>query len=913
VPGAVDFRILGQLGARVEDRELPLGPGKQRAVLAILLVNLNRVVATEQLIEWLWPNRAPGRPQTAIQGYVSGLRKIIGREAIETAASGYVLHADPEALDVHRCEALLRKARRGRDEGRHLDAASALEEAARMWQGPALADFAYDPWAQNEIGRLEELRLACTEERIDADLALGRHAELVGELEGLIGAHPLRERLRGQLMTALYRAGRQAEALDVYHRAREELREGLGIDPGPELQALYRQILKQDDALRLGAEKPRSHGGGLIGRERDLATVTGLLRDDRVRLVTLTGAGGAGKTRLAREAAAELADVFSDGVCFVSLASIDDTRSVLPAIAEALELPETGETLFATLGARVGGTLLVLDNLEQLVPDVTSLIDDLLRELPRATFLATSRERLNVGQEHEHAVRPLSEGAASELFTELARSVRSAFEPDAAVEKICRRVDCLPLALELAAARIKVLSTGELAERLERALPVLGGGPTDRPERHRTLRATIAWSYELLAESEQRLFRRLSVFAGSFSVAAAEAVADADLDDLSALIDGSLIQRRDDTGTQARFQMLQTIREYAAECLDANGERDRIADSHARYFADYVEELDRERGAEQAQAFAAFEHEHDNIRIALQYGVEQRHAELALRLAAATGWFWFVRGHWTDGRRWLTEALALATGGSAVRGKALMSAGILAEQQREPDVAVGIYTECLELRRALGDEAGVGATLNNLASVALNREDYESAQNLYRESLAISRAAGDDEGVASALCNLGEIALVTRDNRGALALFEESLTAARKLEHGWGCALVLGNLGDVRIKLGELQAGVAALAEALQIYGELSSPAGAAATLDRLAGALAHAGKGATAARLLGAADAVRGPTRGGLNSPDRDSVQSLLAEMLDSELLVTLMAEGGEMIELATAVSYGLEAARSA
>jgi predicted ATPase/DNA-binding SARP family transcriptional activator len=915
VPAALDFRILGPLGARADELELSLGPGKQRAVLAILLVNLNRVVATEQLVEWLWPDRAPGRPQTAIQGYVSGLRKIIGRDAIETTASGYVLHADPEALDAHRCETLFAEARRARDERRHLDAANALQAAARLWHGPALADFAYESWAQNEIGRLEELRLVCTEERIDADLALGRHAELVGELEGIIGGQPLRERLRGQLMTALYRAGRQAEALDVYHRAREELREGLGIDPGSELQTLYRQILKHDEALRLDAKQPGKHAEALIGREGDLLTVTGLLGDDRVRLVTLTGPGGAGKTRLAREAAEELADAFPDGVCFVELASIDDARAVLPAIAEALELrEEAGETLVATLGAHVGESLLVLDNLEQLVPDVVSLVDDLLRYLPRATFLATSRERLDVGHEHEHVVRPLSEAAAGELFTERARAARSAFEADAAVEEICRRVDCLPLALELAAARIKVLSTGELAERLQRALPVLSGGPTDLPERHRTLRATIEWSYELLAESEQRLFGRLAVFAGSFSVAAAEAVADADLDGLSALIDGSLIQRRDDTGTEARFQMLQTIREYAAECLDSTGERDRISELHARFIAERVEELDRERGAEQAQALAAFGREHDNIRVALQYCVDRRHAELALRLAAATGWFWFVRGHWTEGRRWLTEALALAPAAAdgAVRGKALMTAGILAEQQEEPDVASAIYTECLELRRALGDDAGVGATLNNLASVALNREDYENARQLYEESLGKARAAGDPEGVASALCNLGEIALVSREYHGALPLFEESLAAARELKHAWGCALVLGNIGVVRIELGELHAGVVALAEALQLYGELSDPAGAAATLDRLAGALARAGKGATAARLLGAATAVRGPTHGGLNAPDRDGVQSLLAETLDSELLAALIAEG-ELFDLDTAVGYGLEAARSA
>ena len=836
MPAALDFRILGPLGARAGERELPLGPGKQRAVLAILLMNLNRVVATEQLVEWLWPDRAPGRPKTAIQGYVSGLRKIIGRDVIETTASGYVLHADPEALDAHRCEALLTEARRARDERRHRDAADALQEAAQLWHGPALADFAYEGWAQNEIGRLEELRLVCTEERIDADMALGRHAELVGELEGLIRAQALRERLRGQLMKALYRAGRQAEALDVYHRAREELREGLGIDPGPDLQTLYRQILTQDEALRLDAEQPGNRADALIGRQRDLLTVTGLLRDARVRLVTLTGPGGAGKTRLAREAAEELANAFPDGVCFIALASIDDPLSVLPAIAAALELPEeVGKTLVGTLGAHVGESLLVLDNLEQLIPDVALLVDDLLRHLPRATFLATSRERLNVGQEREHTVRPLSEAAASELFTERARAVRSAFEADAAVEEICRRVDCLPLALELAAARIKVLSTRELAERLERALPVLGGGPTDLPDRHRTLRATIDWSYELLAESEQRLFSRLSVFAGGFSVAAAEAVADADLDDLSALIDSSLIQRRDDSGIEARFQMLQTIREYATERLDATGERDGITESHARFFAELTTELDRERGAGQAQALAAFGREHDNIRVALQYCVERGHAELALRLAAATGWFWFVRGHWTDGRRWLTEALSLAEAGSAMRGRALMSAGILAEQQGEPDVAVGIYTECLDLRRGLGDDVGVGATLNNLASVALNREDYETARRLYEESLGIARSAGDDEGVASALCNLGEIALVSRDYRGALPLFEESLTAAQKLEHAWGCALVLGNLGVVRIALGELQAGVASLAEALQLYGELSDPAGVAATLDRLA------------------------------------------------------------------------------
>ena len=829
-----DFRLLGPLEVHADDELLPLGAGKQSAVLAMLLLELNRAVPVDRVIEQLWPEKPPGRPDTAVQGYVSGLRKLLGAETVVTSGRGYLLQADPDHIDLNRFERLVNDGRASLAGGQAERAAALLHEALALWRGPALVDFAYEEWAQHEIARLDELRSVAREERLEAQLALGQHDALVGEIEMLVREWPLRERPRRQLMLALYRSGRQEEALQAYHGAREQLLEELGIDPCPELQSLYRRILNQDEALRVEARPAKpppnlpAQTNPLIGRRRELDDVKRLLRRDGVRMLTLTGPGGTGKTRLALQAAADLADEFDRSVYFVSLAPISDAELVLSAIAQTLGLQEEpGRTLMDGLAELAGEQplLLVLDNLEQLVPRVAPLLASLLSRLGRMSVLATSRVRLNISGEHELPVPPLSESEAVELFTDRARAVRPGFDPDPAVADICRRLDHLPLALELAAARAKVLSAVELVGRLERAMPVLIGGPTDRPERHRTLEGAIDWSYQLLGTRERTLLARLSVFAGGFSLGAAETVAGAELDGVAALMDASLLQRWEIDRGEARLGMLQTIREYASDRLSAAGEQSQVSCAHALFYADFVERLDRQlSGPEQGQRLEEIDREHDNLRNALLFSVSDHDGKLALRLAAAMGWFWYIRGHVTEGRRFLAEALALALEPSALRAKALMRAGSLAEQQGDSEAAIVHYNECLDLRRAFGDDEGVAATVNNLAIVYLGRDENDVARELFQESLDLSRKLGDEEGVASALCNLGLIARAVGDHARARPLLEESLAIARKLEHVWGCALVLQDLGVVLSELGELRGGLDALGEALELYGGLSNP-----------------------------------------------------------------------------------------
>ena len=546
--GSIQLGLLGPLAAWRDGAALPLGGSKQRAVLGVLALESGRTVTTDTLIDALWPDEAPGRPQTAIQGYVSQLRKTLGPETIATDANGYRLDLAPGQLDSAEFERRLGAASKLAPPERAAELAAALE----LWRGPALADFAYESWAQAEIARLEELRLAALEARNDAELECGRGAELVGELEALVREHPLRERLRGQLMLALYRAGRQAEALDAYAAARAALVDELGIDPGPELQALHHAILNQDDELVATAPVTPTvrlpvPPTPLLGREEDLDRLARLLGADGTRLVALTGPGGMGKTRLAIQAAADLAGSFPDGVWFVELAALREPEHVLPAIA-------------ATIGAagdpavHIGAQrlLLVLDNFEQVIGAAPSL-SPLLSGCPNLVVLVTSRERLHLAGEVEVALQPLDPEIAAKLFAE--RAGRLGVEVDAEADEVgelCARLDGLPLAIELAAARTKLFAPEDLLARLGSRLDLLGAGPHDAPERHRTLAATIDWSHALLNDDERDLFEGLAVFAAAFELADVEAVFPADLETLAALVDKSLLVRR--PGGQGRVR-----------------------------------------------------------------------------------------------------------------------------------------------------------------------------------------------------------------------------------------------------------------------------------------------------------------------------------------------------------------------
>ncbi|MGI8607240.1 MAG: BTAD domain-containing putative transcriptional regulator, partial [Gaiellaceae bacterium] len=680
VSDSLAFRVLGPLEVLRAGEPVSLGGRKRRALLAFLLLHANETLTRGRLIDAIWGEEPPATVANALQGHVHALRKALGRERVVTDGSGYRLRVQEGELDLQRSEELVSQGRDALARGEAETASRMLGEALALWRPPALAEQAEEPFAVAEIGQLEETRVATLELRIEADFELGRHSGLVGELESLVAEHPFREHLRVQLMLALYREGRQADALEAYADARRLLVEELGIEPGPALRDLEAAILRQEPGLTPFRASPAIARGyvprpvnPLVGRRIELAAVTGLLRRSDVRLLTVTGTGGTGKTRLALAAAEELALELHEGVYFVDLAPLTAAHLVATRVADALGVAEAGprplvDTLKHVLRRRT--LLLVLDNFEHLL-EAAPLVGELLAAAPGLTALVTSRAPLRVSGEHEYSLAPLgvpssAEAASPEalalndaaaLFTARAVAVRPEFAitPANAVEiaGICSELDGLPLALELAAARMKLLSPETLLERLRSRRDTLGSGARDLPARQHTLRSTIDWSYELLGSGEQELFARSAVFVGGFTVEAAEAVCGAGLDLVGSLVDQSLVRRLADE--EPRFAMLETVREYARERLVSSGEAEAVRSRHAEYFLTLAERL--ESTIREPSTLAAIQREHDNLRVALAFFNESSAFESELRLCGAIGRFWYVRGYLSEGRAHIEHAL----------------------------------------------------------------------------------------------------------------------------------------------------------------------------------------------------------------------------------------------------------------
>jgi predicted ATPase/class 3 adenylate cyclase len=587
----------------------------------------------------------------------------------------------------------------------------------------------------------------------------------------------------------------------------------------------------------------------LLGREREVAEIADLLRREDVRLLTLTGTGGTGKTRLALQSAAELIDEFEDGVFFVALALISDPELVASTVAGTLSVSESaGRALKEDLREYLSTKelLLVLDNFEQVV-DAAPLVGELLSGCPGLKVLVTSRTLLRIYGEHEYAVRPLElpdpghlppietlrQYEAIRLFTERAHAADTNFsltnENAPAVAEICARLDGLPLAIELAAARIKLLSPQAMYSRLSNPLTFLTGGARDLPERQRTLRGAIAWSHALLDEGEQALFASLSVFSGGCALGAVEAICDAEcgsfvdvLEGLSSLLDKSLLRQEEMVEGEPRFVMLETIREYARESLEARGNAEEIRRLHAEYFLALAEQGASElQGPEEVTWLERLEIDHDNMRAALSWTLQSEEAELGMRLAGALWRFWDMRGYYGEGRRWLEATLAKDGRASETRAMALEGVGWLADVQGDIDRAVAAAEEGLNLGARVKIQSNVTTSfLRILGSAAYVCGAHERAARLFDESLALSREARDERGVASSLLQLGNVSSDLGDYGEARTFYEEGLALSRKLDDKALLASALISVGAEFLLQGDPERGAILNEEAAQLYRE---------------------------------------------------------------------------------------------
>lgn len=922
----MDFRVLGTVGIVDGTALLPLGGGMPRRLLAVLLAYRNTVVSADRLCDVLW-DVAPDSAAATLQSYVSRLRRFVELDpgaALVNRAPGYVLEVADTAVDAGRFDAGLTEARAllPRDPVAALDR---LDAALGEWRGDAFAEFAETEWIRPEAVRLEELRLVAVETRIDAQLRVGRHHEVVSELDALRLDHPLREQFARQAMLALHRSGRQAEALRVAQQFRATLRDDLGLEPSGELRELEAAILEERDELAwvppaLPASRERAAGRdplpiettALVGRERDLELAVRLLETGRI--LTLFGPGGVGKTRLAHRLATTIADQFTDGVRLVELAPVRDEGAVPAAFAAALDVQQRAnrsvdEAIVELLAPR--SVLLVLDNCEHVLDTTSELVEQILQWCPDVQVLATSREPLGVPAEVVWSVPPLPVPArvdlpladlqdvpAVELFVARARSAQRDFALDAdnheAVAELCIRLDGVPLALELAAARMRSMSPAQLAERLPERFRVLAGSRRATDPRHRTLRDLVEWSYDLLTPDEQLLFDRLSVFAGPFVLEQAERVVAGngiDERDVAGLL-GVLVDKSMLAAQGGRFRLLETLREFGREQLAQRRDANVIRDAHVAVHAELSRAASRGlNGPHEGQWMEDLTASFDDVRDAHRAAVAAGDVDAAMRIVIGVreyAWRRIRYEHltWADATVAMPGArdhalspvlLGVVAYGHFVRGDFVraieMGEHAVAEAERLGALTAGLAERALgnayffrlhqsdaiawmermvDAAQATGAAAIVAHAYYMCAVAQTSIGDLDRARGFAAQSAAAAIESGSP--TALALADYARaISVAAEDPARALALFDRSAQRGESVGNRWIRAFALTESLWIRAQQGDPHGALAGYRDVIDTWFRGSDSANLWLSLRYVVAILASLERDEPAAVLLGA------------------------------------------------------------
>jgi predicted ATPase/DNA-binding SARP family transcriptional activator len=942
------FRVLGPLEVETDDGPIPLPGQRPRALLTALLLEPNSVVPVHGLVEALWGEELPDAPANALQQVVARLRTRLGPvgTAIVTRPPGYVLVVDPASVDAQCFESDYRAARSiwSTDP---LRAGTLLDDALRWWRGPAYAEFA-DGFAGPAAARLDELRISALEDRAALFVQSGAATDAIATAREVMTRAPLRERPVELLMRALHIDARAGEALEVFREYRELLADELGLDPSPQLRDLETQILQDGPGTAQVLRPPivliAPAGGGtssnlpaqltsFVGRESAVAEVTALLAT--TRLLTVTGPGGTGKTRLALEVAAALSGEYADGTFFVDLVPVRDPALVVPTIAATLGIREEGwerpvrQALEEDLRRR--RLLLLLDNFEQVL-DAAPVVTQLLAAAAGLTVLVTSRAPLRVRGEQVVPLGPLEiaypglrsldslarvEGVA--LFTQRAAAAGPRFtltEQNApAVAELVSRLDGLPLAIELAASRTAVLGPEAMLQRLDRHQPLLEVGARDLPARQQTLRAAIGWSYDLLAAGERSLFRRVSVLTGGFTPQAAATVCAGEdagrdvLTGLTALADISLVFPVPVGDGDVRFGMLQTIREFALDRLTVEDDRAGAERRHAQWFMRVAEDAEPGmRGPQLLQSIVTLQTEHENLRAALRWSIEHDDADVGLRIVGALWRFWHLAGHLSEGRHWTAAVLDLpsAAGRTVARAKALSAAGGLAYWQGDVPAVQAAYEEAVAISEELGDEASLAKATYDLAFAYGLVPTRAHSRRLFEASREMFERVGNAVGVADTLWALAMMTGLAGDYATARNLADDSVRRHRELGDAFGLVDALSELGRATRELGEFDTARSCFLEALQGLAAIGYRTAVAITLDNLAALENRLGHHIRALRLAGAAEALT-ESAGGRVPPEFADLPDLrqAARAAHPEERIAQAWTQGRAMSLAAAVDY--------